>query len=109
MGLLLRALSPAALDNSSGILRNIGAISTHTRPKASPIAFTVSGSNGALWFNAFGEYLVLSVAPETFARLAPGIATERLPQFTDVADALFAPLVAGLSRAGSARQHHRWR
>jgi AraC family transcriptional regulator len=43
--------------------------------------------------------LVLSVAPETFARLAPGIATGRLQQFTNVADPLFTPLATGLRRA----------
>jgi hypothetical protein len=42
---------------------------------------------------------VLSVAPETFARLAPGIATGRLQQFTNVADPLFTPLAIGLRRA----------
>jgi AraC family transcriptional regulator len=42
---------------------------------------------------------VLTVAPETFARLAPGIASGRLAQFTNVADPLFTALAIGLRRA----------
>jgi len=42
---------------------------------------------------------VLSVAPETFTRLAPGIATNRLPQLANVVDPLFTPLAVGLRRA----------
>jgi hypothetical protein len=43
--------------------------------------------------------LVLTVAPETLARLAPGNASVRLAQFTNVADPLFTPLAIGLRRA----------
>src|SRR5262249_4336918 len=50
---------------------------THPDPYGRPLRW----SSGEAW-----EYLVLSVAPETFTRLAPGIATDQLPQFTNVAD-----------------------
>jgi AraC family transcriptional regulator len=43
--------------------------------------------------------LVLSVAPETFARLVPEIASGQLQQFTNVADPLFTSLATRLRRA----------
>jgi AraC family transcriptional regulator len=63
------------------------------------LAFTPAGCDVFSTSDRGGEYLVLSVAPETFARLAPGIATGRLQQFTNVADPLFTPLAIGLRRA----------
>src|SRR5262245_28922053 len=46
-----------------------------------------------------GEYLVLSVAPETFTRLTPGIAGGQLPQFTNVADPCFTQVAMALRTA----------
>ncbi|WFU73225.1 AraC family transcriptional regulator [Bradyrhizobium sp. CB2312] len=63
------------------------------------LAFTPAGCDVFSASDRGGEYLVLSVAPETFARLAPGIATSHLQQFTNVADPLFTPLATGLRRA----------
>jgi AraC family transcriptional regulator len=63
------------------------------------LAFTPAGCDVFSASDRGGEYLVLSVAPETFARLAPGIATSQLQQFTNVADPLFTPLATGLRRA----------
>jgi len=63
------------------------------------LAFTPAGCSVFSASDRGGEYLVLSVAPETFTQLAPGIATDRLSQFTNVADPLFTPLAAGLRRA----------
>jgi AraC family transcriptional regulator len=63
------------------------------------VAFTPAGCDVFSTSDRGGEYLVLSVAPETFARLAPGIARGRLRQFTNVADPLFTPLATGLRRA----------
>src|SRR5262249_21987804 len=48
---------------------------------------------------AGGEYMVRSVAPPAFARLAPRTATVGLQQFTNVADPLFTPLANGLRQA----------
>ena len=59
------------------------------------LAFTPAGCSVFSASDRGGEYLVLSVAPETFTRLAPGIATDQLPQFTNVADPLFTPLRPG--------------
>lgn len=42
---------------------------------------------------------MLSVAPDTFARLVPGIVTSPLQQFTNMADPRFTPLATGLRRA----------
>jgi len=70
------------------------------------LAFTPAGCDVFSASDRGGEYLMLSVAPETYTRLAPGIATDRLPQFTNVADPQFTPLAAGLRRAmvlGAAR------
>jgi AraC family transcriptional regulator len=63
------------------------------------LAFTPAGCDVFSASDRGGEYLVLSVAPETFARLAPGVATGRLRQFTNMADPLFTPLATGLRRA----------
>jgi AraC family transcriptional regulator len=63
------------------------------------VAFTPAGCDVFSASDRGGEYLVLSVAPETFARLAPGIETGELQQFTNAADPLFTPLAAGLRRA----------
>jgi AraC family transcriptional regulator len=62
------------------------------------LAFTPAGCNVFSASDRGGEYLVLSVAPETFARLAPGIATGQLKRFTNVADPLFTPLATALRR-----------
>jgi len=63
------------------------------------LAFTPADCDVFSTSDRGGEYLVLSVAPETFARLAPGIAAVRLRQFTNVADPLFTALATGLRRA----------
>jgi AraC family transcriptional regulator len=63
------------------------------------LAFTPAGCDVFSASDRGGEYLVLSVAPETFNRLAPGIATGQLQQFTNVADPLFTPLATALRRA----------
>jgi AraC family transcriptional regulator len=63
------------------------------------LAFTPAGCDVFSTSDKGGEYLVLSVAPETFARLAPGIAAGQLQQFTNAADPLFTPLAIGLRRA----------
>lgn len=62
------------------------------------LAFTPAGCDVFSASDRGGEYLVLSVAPETFARVAPGIGTSQLQQFTNVADPLFTPLATGLRR-----------
>jgi AraC family transcriptional regulator len=62
------------------------------------LAFTPAGCDVFSTSDSGGEYLVLTVAPETFARLAPGIATGQLHQFTNVADHLFTPLAIALRR-----------
>jgi AraC family transcriptional regulator len=63
------------------------------------LAFTPAGCDVFSASNRGGEYLILSVAPETFARVAPGIARGRLSQFTNVADPQFTRLAIGLRRA----------
>jgi AraC family transcriptional regulator len=63
------------------------------------LAFTPAGCDVFSVSDKGGEYLVLNVAPEAFARLAPGIATGRLHQFTNVADPRFTSLATGLRRA----------
>jgi len=63
------------------------------------LAFTPSGCDVFSASDRGGEYLLLSVAPETFARLAPRNATGGLQQFTNVADPLFTPLAAELRQA----------
>jgi AraC family transcriptional regulator len=63
------------------------------------LAFTPAGCDVFSASEKGGEYLLLSVAPETFARHAPGTVRGRLPQITNVADPLFTPLAIGLRRA----------
>jgi len=63
------------------------------------LAFTPAGCDVFSASEKGGEYLVLSVAPETFARHAPGTVRGRLPQITNVVDPLFTPLAIGLRRA----------
>ena len=63
------------------------------------LAFTPAGCEVFSASDRGGEYLVVSVAPETFARLASEIATSQLQQFTNVADPLFTSLAIGLRRA----------
>jgi AraC family transcriptional regulator len=73
----------------------------HRRPfDAEPwrLAFTPASCDVFSASDRGGEYLVLSVAPETFARLAPAIPTDQLKQFTNVADPLFTPLAMALRR-----------
>jgi len=63
------------------------------------LAFTPAGCDVFSASDRGGEYLVLSVAPDTFARLVPGIVTSPLQQFTNMADPRFTPLATGLRRA----------
>lgn len=63
------------------------------------LAFTPAGCDVFSASDRGGEYLVLSVAPQTFARLAPGIARDQLQQFTNAADPLYTPLATNLRRA----------
>jgi AraC family transcriptional regulator len=63
------------------------------------LAFTPAGCDVFSASDTGGEYLMLRVAPDTFARLAPGIARDRLQQFTNIADPVFTPLAIGLRRA----------
>ncbi|MFZ1088051.1 MAG: AraC family transcriptional regulator [Xanthobacteraceae bacterium] len=62
------------------------------------LAFTPAGCQVYSASKRGGEYLILSVAPETFARLAPRYERGRLPQFTNVSDAWFTPLGMALRR-----------
>lgn len=62
------------------------------------IAFTPAGCEVFSASDKGGEYLVLRVAPGTFARLAPEITTAQLQQFTNVADPRFTPLAISLRR-----------
>jgi AraC family transcriptional regulator len=62
------------------------------------VAFTPAGCDVFSASDKGGEYLVLSFAPEILARLASGIETGRLKQFTNAADPLFTPLATGLRR-----------
>jgi AraC family transcriptional regulator len=63
------------------------------------LAFTPAGCEVFSASVRGGEYLAVSIAPETFARLAPGFATGQLQRFTNVADPLFTSLAIGLRRA----------
>ena len=63
------------------------------------VAFTPAGCDVFSASERGGEYLMLRVAPETFARLAPRISCGQLAQFTNVADPLFTPSAVGLRRA----------
>src|SRR5262249_33577731 len=63
------------------------------------LAFTPAGCDVFSTSDRGGEYLVLTLAPEILARLAPGNASAPLAQFTHVADPPFTPLAVGLRRA----------
>jgi AraC family transcriptional regulator len=63
------------------------------------VAFTPAGCDVFSASDRGGEYLTLMVAPETFARLAPEIASGSLGQFTNVADPLFTRFAIRLRRA----------
>jgi AraC family transcriptional regulator len=63
------------------------------------VAFTPAGCEVFSASASGGEYLALSIAPETFEQLAPGVRREQLPQFTNVADPWFMPLGMALRRA----------
>jgi AraC family transcriptional regulator len=67
------------------------------------LAFTPAGCDVFSASNRGGEYLLISIAPETFSRLVPRITWRRLSQFTNVADPLFTPLAIGLRRAALLR------
>jgi AraC family transcriptional regulator len=67
------------------------------------LAFTPAGCDVFSASDRGGEYLVLTVAPETLARLALGNASARLAQFTNVADPLFTPLAIRLRHAAMLR------
>ena len=62
------------------------------------LAFTPAGCDVFSASDKGGEYLVLSLAPEIFARLASGIETGQLKRFSNAADPLFTPLATGLRR-----------
>jgi AraC family transcriptional regulator len=62
------------------------------------LAFTPAGCDVFSASDKGGEYLVLSVAPEKFARLASGVRTSQLKQFTNAADPPFTPIAIGLRR-----------
>src|SRR5262245_59246350 len=62
------------------------------------LAFTPAGCDVFSASDRGGEYLVLSVAPDTFARLAAGTASRQLRRFSNAADPLFTPLATGLRR-----------
>jgi AraC family transcriptional regulator len=62
------------------------------------LAFTPAGCDVFSASDKGGEYLVLTVAPGAFARLAPVNARARLAQFTNMADPLFTSLAIGLRR-----------
>lgn len=62
------------------------------------LAFTPAGCDVFSASDKGGEYLVLSFAPEIFARLAPGVETSQVRQFTNAADPLFTPLAISLRR-----------
>lgn len=63
------------------------------------IAFTPAGCDVFSSSDRGGEYLTLSVEPETFARFAPEVASGSLRQFTNVADPPFTRFALGLRRA----------
>jgi AraC family transcriptional regulator len=80
--------------------------SDRSRPfQADPwrLAFTPAGCEVSSTSRRGGEYLVLSIAPEVLAQLAPWIDQGRLPQFTNVEDAPFTPLGIALRRAACCR------
>jgi AraC family transcriptional regulator len=63
------------------------------------LAFTPAGCEVTSASSRGGEYVVLSIAPEMLAQLAPWIDQGRLPQFTNMEDAPFTPLGIALRRA----------
>ena len=79
----------------------VDAFADRHRPfRADPwrLAFTPAGCPVYSASKRGGEYLVLSVAPATLARLAPGLERGWLPQFTNVSDSWFTPLAMALRR-----------
>lgn len=62
------------------------------------LAFTPAGCDVFSASDKGGEYLVLSFAPEIFARLASGVEANQVRQFTNAADPLFTPLAISLRR-----------
>jgi AraC family transcriptional regulator len=63
------------------------------------LAFTPAGCDVFSASDKGGEYLVLTVAPATFAHIAPATASGRLQQITNVADPSSTPLAISLRRA----------
>ena len=63
------------------------------------LAFTPAGCEVFSASRRGGEYVVLSIAPEVLARLAPWIDQGRLPQFTNMEDPPFTSLGIALRRA----------
>ncbi len=63
------------------------------------LAFTPAGCDIFSTSDRGGEYFMLKVEPEMFARLAPEIVSSSLAQFTNVADPLFTRLATNLRRA----------
>jgi AraC family transcriptional regulator len=63
------------------------------------LAFTPAGCEVVSASDLGGEYLVLTIAPGTLARLVPRAAERPLPQFTNMADPGFTPLAIALRRA----------
>jgi AraC family transcriptional regulator len=63
------------------------------------LAFTPAGCDVFSASDRGGEYLMLGVAQETFARIAPEIASVPLSQFKNVADPLVTRIAISLRRA----------
>jgi AraC family transcriptional regulator len=63
------------------------------------LAFTPAGCEVFSASRRGGEYVVLSIAPEVLAQLAPWIDQGRLPQFTNMEDPPFTSLGIALRRA----------
>jgi len=63
------------------------------------LAFTPAGCDVFSASHRGGEYLMLRVEPETFARLAPEIASHSLTRFANVADSPFTRIAISLRRA----------
>jgi AraC family transcriptional regulator len=63
------------------------------------LAFTPVGCDVFSTSDRGGEYLMLSVEPDTLARLSPETASGPLVQFSNVADPLFTRFAVGLRRA----------
>jgi len=62
------------------------------------LAFTPAGCDVFSTSHRGGEYLLLSLAPDAFARFASGIEPRQLRQFTNMADPLFTQLATRLRR-----------